>query len=427
MSPPSKSPRAVAANIVHRWLSDGHFPDVLLEDVQEDRAVVMEIVFGVARMRRALGWVIDRLTRRPPDDGPAAFLMIGLYELLYMRTDADYAVVNEVMKAAKRTLPKQVTGMINAVLRRAGRERADLLAGLGAQPPGTRYSHPDGLLTRWTKRYGEDDAIALCEWNNQPAETVIRVDGGQVSVAEMLETLEANGTPAERHPFRPDEFVVLPRGMRVVDCPGYDEGHFVVQDPAASLSVDMLDPKSGDTVLDACAAPGGKALEISRRVGETGRLVAVDVDEDRCARLNENVMRVKRGHVEIVTADATRLSRHATFKSKTFDKILLDVPCSNTGVLRRRPDARWRFSPERLRDVMNLQFKLLEGVTPLLNPGGVLVYGTCSLEPEENEGLIEDWLKQHAGLSLEKTVDSFPPKSRTDGAYAAAIRKSAES
>ena len=424
MPPPSsKSPRAVASHIVQRWLTEGHFPDVLLEDVQEDRAVVMELVYGVARMRRTLAWVMDHLTNRPPDDVPASFLLVGLYELLYMRTDADYAVVNEVMIAAKRALPRPVTGMINAVLRRVGRERDDLHAALATQPVGVRLSHPDGLLTRWTRRYGADDTEALCEWNNHPAATVIRVDLERVSLAEYLKALERNGTPAERHPFRPEQFLVLPRGLRVVDCPGYDDGQFVVQDPATTLSVDLLDPRAGETILDACAAPGGKALEMARRVGASGRIVAVDADQARCARLSQNGARLKRTQLEVMTADATRLGRHEAFKDATFEKVLLDVPCSNTGVLRRRPDARWRFSPERLQEVLKLQFKLLEGVLPLLNSGGLLVYSTCSLEPEENEGLITDWLKQHPELELENTTSSFPPHSRADGAYVAAIRK----
>jgi 16S rRNA (cytosine967-C5)-methyltransferase len=274
---------------------------------------------------------------------------------------------------------------------------------LEKQPAAVRLSHPTVLIERWTKQFGADAAIRLCEWNNRRADVVIRVN----------KTLQIEGQP---HPFAPDRFLILPRGVSVTSLPGFTDGAFYVQDPSTSIAPALLNPRPGETVLDACAAPGGKTMQIAELMKGQGTLVAMDPAADRLKPLRENVARLKWNFINVVERDITKDTTAARY-----DAILLDVPCTNTGVIRRRPDARWRFSPERLRAACDKQAAILDAAAASLNPGGRIVYSTCSLELEENEGQVDRWLSRHAEFRLADSKKLFPPESQTDGAYAALL------
>jgi 16S rRNA (cytosine967-C5)-methyltransferase len=236
--------------------------------------------------------------------------------------------------------------------------------------------------------------------------------------------LKEAGIEAKPHAADPQRFLVLPRGCAVPALPGYGEGRFMVQDPATCLAVDLLDLQPGHNVLDACAAPGGKAVLAAERIGPTGRLVAMDLHEDRIALLRRNLERTGHPEVEIVRGNAARMPESAP-ESGPFDRILLDVPCTNTGVLRRRPDARWRFNPARLSALAGTQRRMLASVALRLAPRGVLVYSTCSLEKEENEDAVQSLLDSQPGFEFWAERRSIPPLAGMDGAYAAAIRRRA--
>ncbi|OPZ04079.1 MAG: Ribosomal RNA small subunit methyltransferase B [candidate division BRC1 bacterium ADurb.BinA292] len=222
------------------------------------------------------------------------------------------------------------------------------------------------------------------------------------------------------HPYAPDECWVIPPGWAVPDLPGYAEGVFTVQDPATLAAVRLLDPQPGETVWDACAAPGGKAALIADRMDGRGRLFATDRYDDRLERLRDNLRRLQLAEVTVQKIDLRAPGEAADLPAE-FDRILLDVPCSNTGVLRRKPDARWRFSGDRLADLVELQGVLLDRCASRLKKGGVLVYSTCSLEADENQSHLQRWLARRPEFRLEREVVLFPPRSRTDGAYAARL------
>ena len=211
---------------------------------------------------------------------------------------------------------------------------------------------------------------------------------------------------------------MVPHGMRVESVQGYHEGLFVVQDPATLASVALLDVEPGMTVLDACAAPGGKTAQIAARMRGKGRLVAMDKHADRITLLRSTLARTHLEWVEVVECDAVV---PAAGEAILFDRILLDVPCSNTGVLRRRPDARWRFSDRRQQKLCAVQQAMLANMLRRLAPGGRLVYSTCSLEPEENLRQVELALAKMPDVRLEKTAERLPTRDSTDGAFAAAI------
>ena len=418
--------RGVAAGIIAAWLERGDFPDRALDAVTADRAFVQELVFGVVRQRRALEWVFRKLVKREPTTPLFALALVGLYQLLWLDDVAPFAAVHETVEAAKALAGARAANFLNAILRRAQREAEALANELKQLQPALRLSHPDVLFDRWRAHFGTVKALAICEWDNTPGETVLRIN--TVAPEHFFEQLKQAGIAAQPLAALGHDFCILPRGVRVADVPGYREGWFAVQDPATSLAVDLLAPQPGENILDACAAPGGKALDIAARLQGNGLVVALERHTDRLARLRENVARAGGGLIRVVQGDAAapepaRQELLAAGRGEYFDGLLLDVPCSNTGVLRRRPDARWRFSPDRQKKLIETQFRLLHGASALVRPGGRLVYSTCSIEPEENELLIKRWLADRYEFRLVRQRLLLPAEEKTDGAYACLIAR----
>ncbi|MEI6891935.1 MAG: 16S rRNA (cytosine(967)-C(5))-methyltransferase RsmB [Pontiella sp.] len=418
-----KNSRLVAAEIIFQWLEDESFPDRQLAKVENDHAFILEVVNGVVRNCEIFQWLENKWLRNEPELIFKAVLWVGFYQLLFMNNVEEYAAINETVEAAKGYPNGPGTSkMINAVLRRAQREKAEVLKDLEKQPAYIRLSHPQFLMDRWVKNYGEEDAIELAKWNNEPPSVILRIEQSRVDAAEFIDTLRAADIEPLMHPYSDKEiFLILPRGVGVRKVPGYQEGWFTIQDPATSVSVDLLAPRPGETVLDACAAPGGKTAMMAGRMDGRGELIAMDMHDDRIDVLKENQKRLNLDWIEIVKGDARKAE--AVFGDRKFDAILLDVPCLNTGVLKRRADARWRIDQDRMDSIVDLQTAILTASSKLLKEKGRMVYSTCSLEPEENEELVSRWIRDNPDFRLVKTGKSFPPDSGTDGAFAALIRK----
>lgn len=416
--------RAIAARIIGRWLSEGDFPDRQLESsVVESRAFVMELVYGVVRWKRLLEWAIGGCVRRMPKRGIRSFLLTGAYQVLLMVDQEAYAAVNETVEAAKAEFSPSEASFVNAVLRKLVADKEAIIESMKAQPVGVQLSHPDILIDRWTMRFGKESARRLCEWNNSRPKVVIRMNRLKTGLPEYRASLRAGNVGVLCESNTGDGWYTLEHGCRVADVPGYCDGHFVVVDRSVGMAVEMLDPQPGDQVLDACAAPGGKTFLIAEQMRKKGRLRAVELHRDRLLRLRENLRRLGcDDFVELAQGDATELGKG---KGNSFDRILLDVPCMNTGVIRRRPDVRWRFSEYRLSRMTAMQNRILNSGLSVLKPGGVLVYSTCSLEPEENEDLVRSCLKKRPEMYLAGERRLFPPDTGTDGAYAALIRRKA--
>lgn len=420
--------RQAAVRIVARWLRSSVFPNRLMETVESDRAFVLEVVSGVVRWRRALEWVRQRLVPTRPRAEMDAPILVGLYQVLFMDTVPDYAVVNETVETAKSLLGQRAANFVNAVLRRALAEGPSLRQELAQQPTGVRLSHPDLLLERWTRQFGEENARRLCEWNNARPDVAVRVNLARTSFEAFCRALETAGIKARPHAFAPERCLVLPHGVRIADLPGYRDGWFAVQDPSTMAAVELLEARPGERILDACAAPGGKTGLLAELMQGQGVLVAMDSVAQRLAPLHENLARLGWGFVTVIqgSADDPGAVRKVCAESRQeahFQGILLDVPCTNTGVVRRRPDARWRFSVERLGKACKTQRAILDGASALLGGGGRMVYSTCSLEPEENEEQVRRWLAAHPDFTLAGERRLFPPDSGTDGMYAARLVK----
>jgi 16S rRNA (cytosine967-C5)-methyltransferase len=417
MNHPQNS-RAMAAHLVQRWLSQREMPERMLESIEHNRGFITELVLGVVRKERSLEWIASQLATSRPGPDMLACLMVGLYQLFYLDDVEPYASVNETVAAAKAIGGQRRANFVNAILRRALREQNQLQSALRTCPLPIRCSHPDDLVERWLRHFGAEATEALCQWNNLRPDLIIRVRP-VTTAADLHLSLSAAGIAARLHAI-PD-YLVLPPGTRPHECPGYQEGHFIVQDPATRLAIDLLNPQPTEQILDSCAAPGGKTIAIADRMGTgasegTGALVARDVNTSRLQVVKENLARCGVAGVRIEVADGT-----ATVDEALFDGILLDVPCSNTGVIRRRPDVRVRINEKHLQQLMALQSQLLDQAARQTNVGGRVIYSTCSLEPEENEGQVTGWLARHPNFALEGQVRSFPPQDGIDGAYAAKL------
>lgn len=391
-------------------------PDRHLQELVKDRAFITEMVLGVVRNQFSLDWWLSQLMPRGVPGGRVRpVLWVGLYQVLLMDAVEPYAAVYETVEAIKRIGSPRHAPMVNAVLRRALREREALLDALHQQPPTIRFSHPADLLDRWTTAFGDADTLRLCVWNNTKPGLYLRMRT-HGNTADILDEFHRNGFQAHPCPVRSD-FIVLGENQPVEPLPGFHEGQFMVQDPATMCAVDLLNPKRGETIADVCAAPGGKTIALADRLRGTGLWVG-DINLIRSKRLQANLKRCRYPDIDVHAFNAL-----ADPLPQEFDGILLDAPCSNTGVIRRRPDARYRLNDAHMAQLTSLQFQMLDNVARAVRPGGRLVYSTCSLEAAENETLINRWLSHHPDFHLEETAHRFPPRDQTDGAFAARLRR----
>ena len=386
-----KNSRRTAAFVVARWLMTKDFPANLLPE-GVDRAFVQDVVYTAVRRFRPLRKVLGELVKKWPKGELEALLYVGAAQILYMPDVPDFAAVNETVEAAKACENRNVAKVVNGVLRNLIRKRDEGVDFMEGALLEERESFPTALVKRWIDRFGRENAEKLCKWHNEPAETWIA---------------------------RPDRsFTKLERGERVENVKGYDEGEFVVQDPGTQLAIELMDVKRGEKVLDACAAPGGKTIQLAWR---GAKVTACEVNPKRRRRLVENLERVgvMSGSSRVEVIDS--LSQPQPSTSTSFTKILVDAPCSNTGVFRRRPDARWNWSEEKLKDLVKLQAEILDQVVSLVAPGGAIVYSTCSNEPEENLEQVRAFTRRHKDFHIVTSKESVPYESGHDGAFAALI------
>lgn len=388
-----KNSRRAAAFVLAAWIRTKEFPANLLP-AGEDRAFVQDLVYTTIRRFRPLRRVLGELVKTWPKGELEALLYIGAAQILYMEDVPDFAAVHETVEAAKACPNPNVAKVVNGVLRNLIRRREEFAARLASAPVAERESFPGPLYRRWVARFGEADAKRLAVWHNAPAETYLaRRDGS---------------------------FTVLERGTRVEETPGFAEGEFIVQDPGTAIAVRLMDVKPGEAVLDACAAPGGKTVQLAWR---GAKVTACEVNPKRRHRLEENLARLH------LAGDVTVVADLAAFESAAdpvrFAKVLVDAPCSNTGVLRRRPDARWNWSEEKLAAVVKLQAEILARAAERVAPGGRLVYSTCSNESEENLGQVEAFLATHPDFTCAAAEESLPFVTGYDGAFAAALVRKA--
>ena len=399
MSIPAPSPaqiRAAAAGLVAGVAADGRSLDDLLAgdpDQGAARGLKRSLAYGTLRWHFRLDAILGGLADRPPDQLPPrlrALLEVGLYQLCSGET-APHAAVAETVNAARELGFDRAAGFVNAVLRRFQREREALLATIDADPA-LRTAHPRWFVEALRREHGAA-AEAILEANNAHPPMWLRVNRRRWDLAGATAALEASGAQVYRHPLAPDALRIEPP-CDVRTLPGFAEGRVSVQDAAAQLSVELLRPQAGERILDACAAPGGKACHVLERVDGPCELVALDVSEPRLERVRESLARLGLT-ADLRVGDAGEPG--AWWDGRPYDRILLDVPCSATGVIRRHPDIKLL---RRARDIPALarrQARLLAAAWGVLAPGGTLLYTSCSVLREENAAVVGQFLAATPG------------------------------
>jgi len=386
-----------------------------------DRGLVQELVYGIVRARATLDWLIDRKTDgRPQKSDLRQLLRLGLYQLFWLDRIPDHAAVHETVELAREFGYGPQAGFINAMLRGYGREKEatqKLLAELKVSDPAIGWSQPAWLVEKWQQRYGAEDTQKLLAWNNSPPSTFARLNTTRTNAEKIILQWREEGVEYDffaRDWLEEHLIFRLKSHPALETLPSFRQGLFYVQDPSTLLAVRLLDPHPGERILDACAAPGGKATFIAQKIGSSGLVVARDVSEARLKLIKENCARLGFTTVETDLADEPKLK----FR---FDRILVDAPCSNTGVMRRRVDLRWRIRAEEIERLRVQQLELLRKAAAQLAPKGTLIYSTCSLEPEENRQVVDAFLELEKGFKFETDRELIPFKDGVDGAYVAKL------
>jgi 16S rRNA (cytosine967-C5)-methyltransferase len=417
-----------------RAMRRGELLDRAFASVQEqvptrDRGWTQELVYGTVRLRGRIDYFLDRLTRRGieslhPD--VLDVLRLGAYQLLEMTSVPAYAAVSQSVEMTK-AIARGAAGMVNGVLQSLHREQETIAFPEFASEPlehlATWGSHPAWLLERWLRAFGVDETRALVEANNTRPELFIRPIRIDVEEAERrLSQCDIAAAPVALAPdaLRLGDGAAAAAALACVPA--------VVQDPAAGLVVRYAAAPAGARIVDLCAAPGAKAIELAERAQH---VVAADLSETRMQRLRENVLRIGALPLSIVVADARRPP------VRDADLLLIDAPCTGTGTLRRHPDGRWRIMPVDLAALRVLQRQILDAAAPCVRAGGHIVYSTCSLEAEENEAQVLGFIASHEEFEIDPARDAvsrellddngflrvLPQHSGFDGAFAARLRK----
>lgn len=452
-------------------LNSNEFTENLLETAlaaarlsPPDRGLCHELVCGVVRWQATLDRLIARKTDPAREQRPALknLLRIGLYQIFWLDRIPPHAVVHETVELAKRSGYGAQAGFINAVLRGYLRETEEIkkiLADMKISQPALGWSHPEWLIERWRKHFGDEQMCRLLEWNNTPPKMFARVnslkfrssrgDEAQNEKPEIDRSLLTSAATTElrgagdllarwreegveydfvRRDWLEENLVFeLKSHPPLARLASFRNGWFYVQDPSTLLAPVLLGAQPGETILDLCAAPGGKMTFIAQLMNNQGKIVASDVSEDRlklirenCARLGVTCVQTKAGGSFHPHPDPLPVGK-GRGEGEQFDRIIVDAPCSNTGVLRRRVDLRWRIQPGEILRLQKAQLDLLAFAATNLKPGGVLLYSTCSLEPEENADVVKLFLTVHPNFKLETERQLLPFADRVDGAYVARL------
>ena len=427
--------RTAAAHALDAVMRQGRSLSTVLPAWQEkihpkDRALLQELCYGVLRWYPRLDALAAQLLEKPfkaKDSDVHALILLGLYQMFYLRVP-DHAAVSATVAVTNSLKKPWARGLVNAVLRNFQRQHEALLAALDDDPV-SRWAHPHWLIEKLRAAYPEQWQAVL-EANNQHPPLVLRINHAKARRDDYRQQLLANGIESEPTPYSEDG-LILTRAVDVESLPGFAEGKVSVQDSAAQLAAELLAAQPGERILDACAAPGGKTAHVLERQ-PTVQMVALDQDAARLERLHENLQRLQLS-ATVIIGDAAE--PQSWWDGQLFDRIMLDAPCSATGVIRRHPDIKLLRRSEDITQLAELQGRILRALWPLLKPGGVLLYITCSVLPQENVRQLLSFCRDQDDAHEEPLSSAewgmaqaigrqiLPGQAGMDGFYYACLRK----
>lgn len=437
-------PRGTAVKILNRIERTDSYLDKLLDvelrskEISDlDKGLLAEIVHGVLRWQGRLDWILNGFTHGNFSKSEVNIrntLRVALYQILFLTHVPHYAAVNEAVDFVKRIRGERFSGFVNAVLRNIIRT----LDGIHYPDPNedtaqylaVYFSHPLWLVKRWLGRFGREETEKLLAADNEIPGLTLRINKLKISSAEFISLLEKQNVNFHGSSFI-DHFVKVKSLSGISQMNIFQQGYFSIQDESAALPVLLLDPHPGERIIDMCAAPGGKTTFIAEVMKNEGEILAVDKYDVKLNMLRGSCERLGLKNVSLLAADATELDVEPA------DRILVDAPCSGLGTLRKKPDIRWKREPEDIKKMAKQQLRLLESAAKLLKPGGVIVYSTCTTEPDENTEIIKLFLEKHSDFYTEPAsayvnksvvsgdgfIETLPHRHQIDGSFAARLRK----
>ncbi|MEG4394060.1 16S rRNA (cytosine(967)-C(5))-methyltransferase [Microcoleus sp. BROC3] len=456
-----QNPRQIAFLALREVHRRGAFADAALDRAFSnsqlndlDRRLVTELVYGSVRRMRSIDFIIDKLATKKSSQQPPelrTILHLGLYQLEYLNQIPPSAAVNTTVQLAKENGFSGLSSFVNGLLREYTRltpptppyqggakslpncpEEAETKttsnsppyqggAGGGlnslklpenpVQRLGIIHSFPDWLIELWIEQIGETETEQLCEWFNQSPTIDLRINPLKSSIAQIEAAFKTHNISTSRIPNLPQALRLNGTIGAIQNLPGYSEGWWTIQDSSAQLVTHLLGPQPGETIIDACAAPGGKTTHSAELMQDEGTIYACDKTASRLKKLKENADRLQMKSIKIHTGD----SRHFPEFVNLADRVLLDAPCSGLGTLHRRADARWRHTPENIQTQSQLQSELLANAATFVKSGGVLVYATCTIHPLENEQVIRSFLDSNPHWQIEPPTIDLPVQPSPEG------------
>jgi len=456
-----QNPRQIALIALREVHRRGAFADVALDRTFRncqltdlDRRLVTELVYGSVRRMRSIDFIIDKLATKKSSQQPPelrTILHLGLYQLEYLTQIPPSAAVNTTVQLAKENGFSGLSSFVNGLLRQYSRLTPPTPPYQGgaksdpdspqqpeteitSNPPpyqggargglnflklpenpiqrlGIIHSFPDWIVELWLEQIGETETEQLCEWFNQSPTIDLRINPLKSSIAQIETAFKSQNISVSRLPHLPQALRLNGSTGAIQNLPGYNEGWWTIQDSSAQLVTHLLDPQPGETIIDVCAAPGGKTTHSAELMQDTGTIYACDKTANRLKRLKENADRLQMKSIQIHTGD----SRHFPEFINLADRVLLDAPCSGIGTLHRRADARWHHTPENIQTQSQLQSELLANAATFVKSGGVLVYATCTIHPLENEQIVRSFLDSNPHWQIEPPTIDLPVQPSPEG------------
>lgn len=405
------SARQIALDVLVRVDRDGSYSNLLLHQTLQkhelsrpDAALATELVYGTIQRLNTIDYFLGQFVKqglRKLEPWVKCLLRLSFYQLYYLERIPEHAAVNEAVNIAKKKGHQGISGMVNGVLRNVIRQKSSLTIPERLAPAARialLHSHPEWLVARWIKQYGIGATERMCAAANVPPHVSIRMNRLKSDRTELIAELAEEGIDAVSSALAPAGIVVTNAGNMALN-PKFGAGVFSIQDESSMLVAELVDPQPGMRVLDCCAAPGGKTAHMAEKMDDRGEIIACDIHEHKQALIEAQAKRLGLKSIRTIVQDARELA--GRFPEGSFDRVLLDAPCSGLGVIRRKPEIKWTKQAEDITAVSAVQRELLEQVKRLVKPGGVLVYSTCTVERSENDRMIEAFLQDNPDFRLD--------------------------
>lgn len=402
----------------------------------KDRALLTELTYGTLQHKMTLDYYLKPFIKGKLDDWVRQLLRLSLYQIHYLSRIPDHAAVNEAVNIAKRRGHKGISGVVNGILRSILREGVSSTESIvdDVERLSIETSHPLWMVKRFISEYGFETTKKMLEENNEPPVTTLRVNLFKRTVEQVMHLMTQEGYVVAQSEVIP-ECIYLFNGQ-AAKTTAFQKGFVTIQDESSMIPAYALQPEPGMIVLDICSAPGGKTTHIAEKMKNTGKLVAMDIHQHKLKLVKENAERLGFSFIETVEKDGRKASE--LFPEQTFDRILVDAPCSGLGVMKRKPDIKYTKNEKDFDSLKPIQLKLLDEAYKLLKPNGLMVYSTCTVDKEENEGTAKLFLENHPDMQLKSFPDVvknikqqeedgmlqlFPQDLRSDGFFVAVFQK----